>query len=100
MVPLEAIACGVPVVASAVGGHTDIVQAGVTGALVPRRDLAVLSQLVAELLSRPDLAQYSAAAAERAQARYSWERIAHDAAAVYEQARAARPAVPTGRRTG
>ena len=100
MVPLEAMACGVPVVASAIGGHTDIVQDGVTGALVPPRDPGALSQLVAELLSRPDLARYGAAAAERAQARYSWERIARDTAAVYGQARAAGPAVRTAQRTG
>jgi D-inositol-3-phosphate glycosyltransferase len=100
MVPLEAMACGVPVVASAVGGHTDIVQDGVTGALVPPRDPGALSQLVAELLSHPDLARYGAAAAERAQARYSWERIARETAAVYEQVRAAGPTVRTAQRTG
>ena len=100
MVPLEAMACGVPVVASAVGGHTDAVQDGMTGALVPPRDPGALSQLVAALLSRPDLARYGAAAAERARARYSWERIARETAAVYEQVRAAGPAVRTTQRTG
>ena len=46
------------------------------------------------------LARYGAAAAERAQARYSWERIARETAAVYEQVRAAGPAVRTAQRTG
>jgi D-inositol-3-phosphate glycosyltransferase len=100
MVPLEAMACGVPVVASAVGGHTDTVQDGVTGALVPPRDPGALSQVVADLLSRPDLARYGAAAAGRVRARYSWERIAHETAAVYEQVRAAGPRSRTAQRTG
>jgi glycosyltransferase involved in cell wall biosynthesis len=99
MVPLEAMACGVPVVASAVGGHTDTVQDGVTGALVPPRDPAALSRVVSDLLSREDLARYGSAAAEHARHRYSWRRIAQETAAAYEQVRHHRAAgrVPAAR---
>ncbi|MGB8997207.1 MAG: glycosyltransferase, partial [Pseudonocardiaceae bacterium] len=48
MVPLEAMACGVPVVASAVGGHLDTVLDGRTGALVAPRDPAALAQRLRE----------------------------------------------------
>src|SRR5271166_2767785 len=104
MVPLEAMACGVPMVASAVGGHTDTVQDGVTGTLVPPRDPAALARAVCELLGREDLSRYGTAA-ERARDRYSWRRIARETAAVYEQVRhpgavarapVARAAQPTG----
>ena len=87
MVPLEAMACGVPVVASAVGGQADTVQDGVTGALVPPRDPAALSRILRDLLGREDLARYGAAAAEHARDRYAWPRIAQETAAVYEQVR-------------
>ena len=50
IVPLEAMACGVPVVASAVGGMLDTVVDGVTGAHVPPRDPAALAEVLSALL--------------------------------------------------
>ena len=92
MVPLEAMACGVPVVASAVGGQTDTVRDGVTGALVPPRDPAELGRVLRDLLSRADLARYRSAAAEHARNRYSWQQIARETVAAYEQVRHPRAA--------
>src|ERR671938_337834 len=67
MVPLEAMACGVPVVATGVGGHLDTVLDGRTGALVPPRDPAALAQRLRELLADPArLAAIGSAAAARA----------------------------------
>jgi D-inositol-3-phosphate glycosyltransferase len=86
MVPLEAMACGVPVVASAVGGHLDTVVDGRTGALVPARDPAALAQRLRELLADPArLAAISSAAAVRARSRYGWNRIAVETELLYRQ---------------
>ncbi len=77
IVPLEAMACGVPVVASAVGGLVDTVVDGVTGVLVPARQPARLAAALSELLDAPDvLRTLGAAGARRARARYGWLRIA------------------------
>ncbi|WP_182900324.1 glycosyltransferase [Microbispora sp. H10830] len=82
MVPLEALACGVPVIASAVGGHLDTV-AG-CGVLVPPRRPRALSRALCDLLIRPGLrAALSAAGARRARARYGWPRIAEQTESVY-----------------
>jgi glycosyltransferase involved in cell wall biosynthesis len=83
IVPLEAMACGVPVVASAVGGLIDTVVHGVTGVHVsprqPDRLAAALRSLLAEPGRRRALGE---AGARRARHRYGWDRIAeltHDA---------------------
>src|SRR5207302_1759145 len=53
IVPLEAMACGVPVIASAVGGLTDTVVHGETGLLVPPRDPAAVAEAAKRLLACP-----------------------------------------------
>lgn len=89
MVPLEAMACGVPVVASAVGGHLDTVVDGVTGALVPPRDPAAAAGAVRALLGAPARREaMGLAAAGRARDRYSWARVAAGTAEVYRYAAA------------
>src|SRR5690606_22947511 len=50
LTPLEAMACGVPVVATAVGGLTDTVVDGLTGDLVPPRDPHALGTALRRLL--------------------------------------------------
>jgi N-acetyl-alpha-D-glucosaminyl L-malate synthase BshA len=63
---LEAMACGVPVVASAVGGLPEVVEHGVTGALVPVGDVDAMAQAALALLERERWAAARAAAVERA----------------------------------
>ncbi len=92
LVPLEAMACGTPVVASAVGGHTDTVVDGTTGVLVPPRQPQVLARRIRELLASPMLRQgYGIAGADRARARYSWPRIAQETVTGYDRIRRTRP---------
>lgn len=72
LVALEAAACGIPVVASAVGGLTTLVDDGSTGFLVEGRDPRVFAEVTARILGDRSLAQaMSDAAAERAR-RYTW----------------------------
>ncbi|WP_127130165.1 glycosyltransferase [Georgenia sp. SYP-B2076] len=77
IVPLEAAACGRPVVASAVGGMLDTVEHGATGLLVPPRDAAAVAQALQTLLADPALrSRFGARARRRAVARYGWDRVA------------------------
>jgi glycosyltransferase involved in cell wall biosynthesis len=86
---IEAAACGTPVVAVNTGGLTDTVVDGVTGLLVPPRRPRLLAAAIRKLLTAPVLiGQCGAAARERACARYSWDQVALETVAVYEQARA------------
>jgi D-inositol-3-phosphate glycosyltransferase len=82
--PLEAMACGVPVLASSVGGLVDTVVDGVTGLLVPPRQVepiaAALRRLLGDELMRKRL---GAAGIERARMRYGWQRVAAATLGVY-----------------
>ena len=72
LVALEAAACGIPVVASAVGGLLSLVDHGRTGFLVPGRDPDVFARHTAQLLAHPDMAgEMGADAAARAR-HYTW----------------------------
>ena len=75
IVPLEAMACGVPVVATAVGGLIDTVVDGVTGVHVPPRDPAALAAALRELLADP---ARRAGSARRAPARARALRLGPD----------------------
>ena len=72
LVALEAAACGIPVVASAVGGLTTLVDHGYTGYLVDGRDPSVYARHIAGIvLDRERACDMAAAAAVRARS-YTW----------------------------
>jgi D-inositol-3-phosphate glycosyltransferase len=99
IVPLEAMACGVPVVVSAVGGLVDTVVDGVTGAHVPPRRPARLACTLADLLADPDRrAALGVAGARRARRRYGWDRIATSTLEVYAALLAGAMREPVGAR--
>jgi glycosyltransferase involved in cell wall biosynthesis len=78
------MACGVPVVATAVGGLVDTVVDGVTGDLVAPRDPGGLARSLRRLLTdETRRISYGAAAQDRAVHSYAWPRIAGRLASVY-----------------
>jgi glycosyltransferase involved in cell wall biosynthesis/phosphoheptose isomerase len=86
IVPLEAMACGVPVVASAVGGMIDTVVDGVTGVHVPPRDPERLAAALRGLLDDPQRrATYGQAGVRRARRLYDWGRVATATLDVYSR---------------
>ena len=97
IVPLEAMACGVPVVASAVGGLVDTVVHGLNGVHVPPREPAAVAAALRALLADPERRAAMGRAGLRRARRYAWDRIARSTLAVYralrteEVARRARP---------
>ena len=92
IVPLEAMACGVPVLASSVGGLIDTVVDDVTGRHVPPRDLPALVDGIRRLLESPDdRAGMGAQGRRRVEGRYSWDRVAAETERAYR-------AVVTGHR--
>jgi len=72
LVALEAAACGIPVVAAAVGGLRTIVEHGRTGFLVEGREPGAFAAFAGEILGNPALAAQMAAAATAGAARYRW----------------------------
>lgn len=84
IVPLEAMACGVPVVASAVGGMLDTVVPGVTGTLIPPRAPDQCADAIAPILWNQTLrTRLGRAGRRRVHERYTWDRVARDTAKIY-----------------
>ena len=86
IVPLEAMACGVPVVGSAVGGLLDTVDHRCSGYLVPPRDPEAVARAVGRLLDNPSLRVHMGAeAAARARQGYTWRQVARSTVEVYRR---------------
>ena len=84
LTPLEAMACGVPVVAAAVGAFPDLVAEGETGRLVPAGDVEAMAGAVSALLDDPAaLERMGRAARAHVEGRHAIEAEAEALEAVY-----------------
>ncbi|HEU4745515.1 MAG TPA: glycosyltransferase family 4 protein [Anaerolineales bacterium] len=83
---LEAMASGLPVVASCIAGNEELVVDGETGYLVPSEDIESLQTALKKLLSDPLLReQMGRASRQYVEANYSWETTAQQYALLLEK---------------
>ena len=91
LTPLEAMACGVPVIGSRVGGIAFTVADGETGFLVPPRDPEALCARLDRLLGAPALrARMGQAGRARVLRAFTWTEVAARTAALYDELLASR----------
>ena len=83
---LEAMASGLPVVATDVGGNADLVKAGETGHIVPPADAAAMAQSLVSLALHPEGARkMGSAGRERVLANFSMQAMVSTYQGVYDQ---------------
>ncbi|GAB3773668.1 glycosyltransferase family 1 protein [Spirosoma horti] len=83
--PLEAMACGTPVIGAAVGGIKHTVLINKTGFLVPPNDSSALAEKLAVLITNKTLRQrYSQQAIQHVKEGYTWARVAQQTADLYD----------------
>jgi D-inositol-3-phosphate glycosyltransferase len=96
--PLEAMACGRPVVGSAVGGIRYTVRDGQSGFLVPPEDPDALADRLALLARRPELCRrLGRGALARVRSRFTWAHVAEAVARLYAEVLVGGPFAISGR---
>jgi len=83
----EAMAVGLPVVCSDIGGYRDVVRDGSEGLLVPPRDPEALATALGGLLDNPARRAAMGEAARGVAGRYAWQVVAAEVAEVYQAGR-------------
>jgi len=84
MVALEAMACGIPVIASQVGGLAYLVRDGKTGYVVPDGNPKALKQALQKLIENPDLREQMCSQAVDYARSYDWSVISRKVSKLYE----------------
>ena len=91
---LEAMAAGIPIVSSAIGGTDELIEDGRSGLLVAPGDAGALAAALRRLLAEPELgAEMAARARERVEGGLRREQMADRVAAVYRELLGERPAL-------
>ena len=86
VVLLEAMACGLPVIGSNIGGIPDIIQDGETGLLVPEKDVNELSKSIVSLIEDEDLRERIAFNGyNMVREKFSWEKVAEGYITIYKE---------------
>jgi phosphatidyl-myo-inositol alpha-mannosyltransferase len=86
IVLVEAMAAGLPVVASDIPGYREVVRYEVEGLLVPASDPGRLAAAVSRILDRPELGRKLGEAGRIRARRYSWDQVAREVESAYEEA--------------
>ncbi|HXO41891.1 MAG TPA: glycosyltransferase family 4 protein [Thermoanaerobaculia bacterium] len=88
--PLEAMACGCPVIASRAASLPEMVEHERNGLLVPPNDPAAIAAALTRLAAEPDLwNRFSTAARRSVEERFTWDHVADRCLAEYEAGQAA-----------
>lgn len=85
LINVEALAAGVPVVASRVGGIPEIISEDDTGYLVPPEDPAALAYVLGRLIDDPALRQRLAGRTQQRAARFDWAVALHQTENIYQK---------------
>jgi phosphatidylinositol alpha-mannosyltransferase len=97
IVLLEAMAAGLPIVASNIDGYAGVLTHGVEGLLVPPEDSQSLSDALVELLEDPGRRSEMADRGRVRAQLYSWDRVAQQVLSYYERLIRERRLIESGR---
>ena len=82
----EALAAGLPVVASDIPGYREVVREGIDGLLVPPKDPPAFARAVTRVLLQPDLAERLRTAGRERARRFAWESVVPQIERAYHDA--------------
>ncbi|MFX0203715.1 MAG: glycosyltransferase family 4 protein [Candidatus Hodarchaeota archaeon] len=82
---LEAMSCGLPVVATDVGGNSEVISSGINGFLVPPKAPEEMAKIILRLIDEPLLREKIGRAARKTiEKKYTWDKIADNILQYYE----------------